>query len=49
MPFILLAAVLLYIFLLYVFRAINRSDIVFILLTVRLGRLAKMLEPSKKI
>ncbi len=49
LPFILLAAVLLYIFLLYVFRAINRSDIVFILLTVRLGRLAKMLEPSKKI
>ncbi|MGC8698727.1 MAG: flippase [Candidatus Acidifodinimicrobium sp.] len=49
LPFILVAAVILYIFLLYIFRAISRSDIIFILITVRLGRLARLFEQSKKI
>lgn len=49
LPFILVAAVLLYVFLLYVFRAIDKTDIRFILMVTRLDKVFRLHRPPKKI
>ncbi|MCW1293909.1 MAG: oligosaccharide flippase family protein [Candidatus Parvarchaeota archaeon] len=49
LPFILIAGLILYIFLLYIFRAINKADIMFVLMVTRLDRIFKSSKASKKI